>query len=326
MTMNVLLVLLPVGLLALVSGLCFVGCVLDTTGLPPEFQTYQDTDVLANPNCIAFWPLNEGSGPLAEDTKGKMLNNEHDGTYHSVLNPGSAGQYPCPTFMNGGAKSAACTGQLTLGAANSGIVNGDFVGDAHSTAMQTDGAYVEIAANNVTTPANAFTAEAWISPGWDASDSDAFHTFLDFRSVDAAGAISGFAMLVNDQGQVQGAVGRGAAGQMIATGASITLEATAYVVLTFDGATATVFVNGTPNPAGAASLQAGQNYVPNTTGRQVIGAGAPWAANRTDQTADLFFPAFPFKGTIQDVAIYSAVLSDETILIHNMNGNGQKAG
>ena len=89
MTSNLLLMLLPVALLFVVSGLCFVGCALNTKGVPPDFTTYQDSDVLANPNCIAFWPLNEGSGTLAEDTKGKQLGNEHDGTYHDKVNPGS---------------------------------------------------------------------------------------------------------------------------------------------------------------------------------------------------------------------------------------------
>jgi hypothetical protein len=70
------------------------------------------------------------------------------------------------------------------------------------------------------------------------------------------------------------------------------------------------------------SLVSGESYVPNTTSRQVIGAGAPWAPNRTDQTPSLFFPAFPFNGNIQDVAIYSKALDDVTILNHHTNGTG----
>jgi hypothetical protein len=317
-----LLAILSLGLLAVVSGLCFVGCALDTKGHPPDFTNYQDV-ILLHPNCVAFWPLNEGSGTLAEDVRGKQLGSEHDGTYFDKSHPGAPGQYPCPSFTNSGFRSAACTGTLSLN--KFGIVIGDFSGDAQSTAMETDGAYVEIAPNNVTTPANAFSVEAWISPGWDPSDSDAVHTFLDFRAVDATGAVSGFAMSVDGNGNVIGLIGRGTPDLLNPVGLPVTLGMAAYVVMTFDGKNATIFVNGIPNPSGLVSLNNGESYVPNTTGRQVIGAGAPSASNRTDQTASLFFPAFPFKGTIQDVAIYNAALSQEAILVHNANGNGENA-
>src|SRR4051794_33207369 len=156
---NWFLVLLPVGLLAIVSGLCFVGCVLNTHGTL-EFSTYSSDDVLANPDCVAFWPLNEpgstimqGSDRLAIDAMGKQLNDPHNGTYTDFLFPEVPGEYSCPSFVDSGARSAACSGALTLGAP--GIVLGDWVGNVQSTAMQTDGAYVEIAPNDVTTPADA---------------------------------------------------------------------------------------------------------------------------------------------------------------------------
>jgi hypothetical protein len=91
--------------------------------------------------------------------------------------------------------------------------------------------------------------------------------------------------------------------------------------MTFDGTTAALFLNG--SFSSQQSVQTG-SYVQNTTGRQVIGAGGPWAKNRSDQTPSLFFPGFPFKGKIQDVAIYSKPLDAGTILLHNTHGLGNK--
>ena len=57
-----LLVFVPVALLALIGTFCFVGCVFPTGGLPsPPFTTYSDTDVIGNPDCVAYWPLNDSS-------------------------------------------------------------------------------------------------------------------------------------------------------------------------------------------------------------------------------------------------------------------------
>jgi len=307
--------LLPIALLALVGGLCFVGCSFDTHGIPPDFTTYSSDDIVPNPDCVAYWKLDD-EGPMAIDSKGG-----HDGTYFKMGD--LPGQFPCPTFMNGGFRSAACTGSLKEAQANSGIVIGDFEGGSggsQAPCIETDGAYVEIAANNVTTPPNQFSVEAWVRPGWDPSDSDAVHTFLDFRFFDGTG-FSGFSLAVNGQGLLQGAVGLGAAGELIVAGGPVPLQQTSHVVMTFDGTTAALFLNGMFSSQ--QSIQSG-TYVPNTMGRQTLGAGAPWAPNRSDQTPSLFFPAFPYKGKIQDVAIYSKPLDAGTIQLHNTHGLGNK--
>jgi len=315
MTTNLLLMLLPVGLLLIVSGLCFVGCVLDVSGLPPDFTTYSATDIIPNIDCVAYWRLDDEGG-TAHDSKGG-----NEGQY--IDKTAMPAQFPSPSYTAGGFRSAAAAVTLTLAQSGSRIVNGDSeTGGSQAPAMQTDGAYVLIAANGVTKPAGAFSAEAWIKTGWDASDSDAVHTFLDFRNVDAAGAISGFAMLVDNQGQLGALVGRGAAGELNVTGSAVPLQTPAHVVLTFENGTASLFVNG--SPAGQSPLNPGESYVPNTTGQQSIGAGAPFAPPRTDQTAALFFPAFPFKGSIQDVAIYKIALSPKTIMDHFTHGSGNK--
>src|SRR6202035_2259261 len=59
-----LVVLLPVILFGIVSLLCFVGCVLNTHGLPPSFTQYSTTTVLGNPAVVAYWPLNDANDTL----------------------------------------------------------------------------------------------------------------------------------------------------------------------------------------------------------------------------------------------------------------------
>jgi len=313
---NWILVLLPVALLALVSGLCFIGCTFNTHGLPPDFTTYSTDDIVPNPNCVAYWKLDD-EGPIAMDSKGG-----NNGAYFKVGD--LPGQFPSPQYTDGGFKSAACTGSLKQAQANSGIVIGDFEGGSSGSqapCIEIDGAYVQIEANNVTTPAGQFSIEAWVRPEWDQTDFDAVHTFLDFRSFDGT-AFGGFSLAVNDQGLLQGAVGLGAGGELIVTGGPVPVQQTSHVVMTFDGAVAALFLNGmfsAQQPVQGAGM-----YMPNGTGRQAIGAGAPWAPNRTDQTPSLLFPAFPFKGKIQDVAIYSKPLDAGTIQLHNTHGLGNK--
>jgi hypothetical protein len=311
-----MLMLLPIGLLLVVSGLCFVGCVLDTHGIPPDFTSYSDDDVIGNPNCVAYWRLND-EGPMALDSKGS-----NNGTYFSKDQPANPNQFPSPNYFQGSFRSALAPGKLTVGAP--GIVSGDFVGGPNGSlagCMLTDGAYVEIGANSITTPPNAFTVEAWISPGWDAADADAVHTFLDFRARDpATGAITGFAMSIDGQGQLNGLIGLGTPSGFQIVGGAVPLQTSNHVVLTLENNMASLFVNGT----NTAQMSLPQSYVPNTTARQAIGAGAPFADNRKDQTPDLFFPAFPFNGSIQDVAIYQIALDPITIANHHTNGQGNK--
>jgi len=115
-------------------------------------------------------------------------------------------------------------------------------------------------------------------------------------------------------------IGLGAGGLMKVPGGQASLSDVTHVVLTCDGTAATLFINGMPNPTQQAP--AGMSFVRNTTGRQCIGAGGPFFADRVDQTPATFFPAFPFNGTIQDVAIYVTELDASTITVHLQNGIG----
>jgi hypothetical protein len=47
--------LVPIGMLAVVWSLCFVGCFLQTSGLA---QPYSNT-ILAEPSLFDYWPLSD---------------------------------------------------------------------------------------------------------------------------------------------------------------------------------------------------------------------------------------------------------------------------
>lgn len=315
-----LLVVAPVALLVIVSSVCFVGCVLNTHGIPPDFTTYSDTDVLGNPDCVAYWPLSEPKGSTtAIDTRGKQLGNEHDGTYINSAN--SPTLYPCPSFTVGGNSSASAPGDMTLGTA--GLLVGDAIQPGNdfnftTTAMNVNGGCVSVPANDVTNPP-AFSVEAWVNPNWDAPGSirTVVNSFSQNGSVEG-----GFSLFANESNAWEAELFFGTPTPLTVTGGTVTAGSTAYLVLTYDGVQAILYVNGVqsafqPTPAGA-------TFLPNTTSPLTIGAAGGNLPNRTMPTDQLFFPCFPFNGTIQSVAIYQIALDPITVETHFTNGNGSQ--
>ena len=72
--------LLPIGLLAVVWSLCFVGACLPVSGLPGGPATPYSNLILGEQGLIAYWPLSDAPGSTqAKDITG----NGHDGTYTS---------------------------------------------------------------------------------------------------------------------------------------------------------------------------------------------------------------------------------------------------
>lgn len=327
-----LLVLVPVALLVLISGFCFVGCVLDTHGTgvgepPPDkpFTQYSDTDVL--PTAIAYWPLSEPAVTLNMNPAiAKDVVGGHDGKYvnkDNFLNtfPNTA-LYPCPGFqLQPGTNSAEAFGGQVLGAP--GIVPGDAVQPQNdpavlTTAMFVEGGFVTVPASSAINPP-VFSAECWLRPEWKA-DSPAIRIFLDSR--DASAAPAGFALWVNQSNQWEAWFGVGAGGFFQVNGGAAELGFIAHVVLTFDGTNAAIFINGAKTSS-AASVPPGAQFTPNTTVDLVIGVGGPWLPDRLQPTDQLAFPVFPFLGTIQDVALYDTVLTDADILKHFNDGSGK---
>jgi hypothetical protein len=323
-----LLLFVPVALLVLVSGFCFVGCVLDTSGIPggppPPFTDYSKADVIGNPSVVAYWPLSEPSDvatkPVASAIAKDFVGN-NDGNYTHKGN--APDLFPCPGFqIAAGVDTAAAVGSITLGAV--GIVKGDAeqppaTPPVLKTGMQTDGAFVTVPLNAVVNPAPPFTVECWARPEWDAAAGPAFRMVVDSRDT-AGGAFTGFCIDVNEDGNWEAELGIvGASGFATVTGDKAALSTVTYVALTVDITnTAKIFLNG--NAIGQKAL--GAAFAANKTQPLIIGAGLRWLPLRTAGGPNASFPLVPFKGTIQDVAIYDDVLDDATIMKHFNNGMG----
>ncbi len=330
-----LLVLLPVALLFIVSGLCFVGCILNTEGYgfgdpKPDPETrppskYSDTDVIGNKNSVAYWPLSEPSPPddsvklTADDAVGT-----NDGEYKHKSNAGNL-YFPCPIFpiVPGVIDSAPALGSLSLGTES--IVPGDSVQPGNdpnilTTGMQVNGAFVTVPAASAINPP-VFTVEAWVRPEWDEAEV-ASRAIVTSQSSDAG--THGFILWVNNAGNFQAIINDGtSSGSATVTAGKATPNTITHLVLTFDGANASIFTDGALS-GGPSPLPAGSSYSPNTTEPLIIGAGFGYLDDRVSGMPASAFPLVPFNGTIQNVAIYNAVLDASVIMTHFNHGNAKE--
>ena len=345
-----LVVLLPILLLGIVSVFCFVGCVLQTHGIP--FTEYSNLTVLGDPAIAAYWPLDEAMGSLvAHEHVTNFPNSPLNGKYvdpdNAPLPPPTPGtvypwpEVPVPNPPGPDALSAAAPGVLNLG--QPGLVTGDAKQPGNdptvlTTCMMVNGGYVQVPFDPKWNP-SSFTVEAWVQVGWQASDKMAWRAVLDGRAQDPTGG-KGFAIIAkvnDDQSGYHWAVIVGN-GTTTSTGFSflpntdaaplITLlnpnpppetppAAPVYLAVTYDAVsmTLTLFVDGE-----LSAQQKPQPFVANTSSPLYIGAGVPYSPNRQTALSTSGGPLFPFNGLIQDVAIYNAALSTTDIQDHFKNG------
>jgi hypothetical protein len=336
-----LIVLIPVIMLGIVGMFCFVGCWLPVSGLPggptPPFTSYTGT-AIQNKNCIAYWPLKEGPHSV---TAAELIS-QSDGNYidqntvpANTIYPWP--QYPVPNGANPDVISAAAPGDITLGSPT--IVTGDvdlLPNDPVAPAcMVVNGCYVEVPWNDKFIPKTTFSVEAWVRVDWTASDTHAWRMVLDMR--EQSPSTTGFAIYAKAADDPSGGylwaaiLGNGTPAFTFLDGteATITLKeegasmgTVAYLALTYDGKTLTLFVNGDQHG------QIPSAYASNAAQVLWIGAGSPYSLRRPqpagpDPTHPTpASPLFPFVGAIQDVAIYKTVLDPGTIITHFHNGNG----
>ena len=335
-----LVVLLPVILFGIVSLLCFVGCVLNTHGLPPSFTQYSTTTVLGNPAVVAYWPLNDANDTLpAAD----LAPNPDNGQYIDQTTLPAI--YPWPAFNINNSPSpdiisAAAPGTISF--AQPGIVPGDFGtnnDDSNSSAATTclvvNGCYVNVPLVSKISSLTSFTLEAWVRVDWDQNAPHAWRAVLDARDINPG---TGFAIIATADDNAPGVYhwmgvigngGMGAPGFTLAVSADppITLKdpssgtaTTYYLAVTYDGPSQTLILYVDGLQSGPAITSA--VYVPNTTKPLWIGAGVPYVPLRPQAPGAVAGPLFPFVGAIQDVAIYSKALGPDVILTHLHNGSG----
>jgi hypothetical protein len=324
-----LLVVVPVVLLLLIGTFCFVGCTLDTSGLGLGFVQYSDLDVILNPDCVAYWQLRDSPGQTtALDVVGKAKDNPHNGTYKSVAStdPMVQALFPCVAGeVNPTTHSAFAPGTVTLNA--EGIVIGDTEiphdpkNPISTPCVKFDGGFVTVPANATCNP-SVFTIECWARREWPDSDGPAHRMVCDSRD-SAGGVLSGYGLWVNDNGNWEAILGASSnASFTLITGGLAKLDANTHLVLTYDGEFASLFIDG--DRVGVATQVLG--FTQNTTQPLTFGVGLARLPPRTSPADFLFFPLFPFKGRIQDIAIYKTVLDDTTIKNHSEHGNGKATG
>jgi len=136
---------------------------------------------------------------------------------------------------------------------------------------------------------------------------------------------TGFGLFATEDNYWMAVFGTGAGGLVsirpsTLSNQTINLGTTMFLVLTFDGTTATLYVN----PADTT-----MNYVQGTvSGFVPLPTPTPMyiGAARPNVQPPPPSPGFPFSGFIQDVAIYNTVLDAMTIQTHYLNGNGMSMG
>jgi hypothetical protein len=304
--------LIPIGLLAIAWSLCFVGCVLSTSGTAIPYSN----TILGEASLVAYWPLGDPEGPQALDLTG----HGHAGTY--TVPPAY------PTFPQ---SVQIATPALNLHQAS--IVSGDIISSSGQVnknlfagCADFEGGYVSIPWSTQNSPTlTEFTLEAWIKPNW---------TGTGFIRVVFGAFVNntGIVIHINQSNQWQFTIGTGAAATVVNTMVPVDLTSTTYVAVTCDKDTnISLWINPQsqsdmakppPPPPTWPASPTPTGYVPADPTQLLaifIGAGANDQALRT-QDGGTGAPLFPFQGRIQDVALYDTPLDGGTLMDHFANG------
>jgi len=313
--------LVPIGMLAVVWSLCFVGACFPTGGLPPD--PYSNI-VIAESSLLAYWPLNDAmgaappppfppppQGSTSIGTAGDFSGNGHIGSY--LLPP------PYPTNPPKG--SAPIPGVPVVNLQESSIVPGD-VSNATANDKLTNPASVDFEGGYVSIPwstqkppkLDQFTLEAWIQPHWSGTPGFLWVVFSAFINN------TGFRVLINDQNQLEVVIGNGTANPATPSLSTVIDPTTVtYIAVTCDlSGTVTLVAGGADNTSTAPEMFPGTGYVPVDPTQQVtyfIGAGENDQPLRTQSGVE-GAPEFPFQGQIQSVALYGTALGTNDLQSH----------
>lgn len=291
-----LIALIPLVLLGLVGTLCFVGC-----GYPDfQFGTPYESTILATPNVVAYWPLDDDKGSaIAADIAPKQAPlTAFNGKYTGSVEPGQTAIVPKDqegsAFFNGG------------------FVNVDFHQELNTS---------------------SFTVEAWVQPGWVSTDAPAIRGVVVSTNTPAG---AGYAMIANvDNATMQNfwaaQVGTGSgnfqqvqADQPITLSTTNTATNTTFLAMTFDALSQalTLYVGLADMPLSQKAISLGSLMPPATflaeQGKPPMSTATPLfiGSGRPDLPGGMF----PFDGFIQDVAYYSSALTFETLKQHFQAG------
>ena len=314
-----LLVMAPFVLLAIVSSLCFVGCFLNTRGNDvgeepgPVFKYSEDTVLAEGDRLLAFWRLNEGSGPTADNAASSGVVAD--------------GEYKSESFDADPIANSAEVLSPTLNFGQPGILSGDLqspftAGSTRQPCIYVEGGYVSVKWSPVIAPSEAdgFTIEAWVHPGWGGKDLEFDRAVVG--SVESVGGYRGFGILAgkksaSEEQTWKAFVGNGTDVTYV-TGAVIDdLDKIYHLVATYKPGEPgkpgelTLYVNGGPSAMSATYVPTTGVGAPDIPSRLYIGAGGTHA----------LVPKIPFVGKIQCVALYRGAFSDADVQKHLNDGN-----
>ena len=288
------LILAPLALLGIVVLFRFVGCTLDRSGLLEEAVGWDyDGTVLSHANLAGYWRLGEAAGTTANDETGA-----NNGTYESAT-----------LAEDAAALSPAAPGVTTLGA------TGMIVSDAVHTSVHVDGGYVEVPFAAALNTAQ-FSIEIWAAADWDPAETVGasaapYRCLMASREVSGGpgGSPRGFTLYAGPDNTIPGDttfrwqiwVGTGVAGSdwVRLVGPAVEFGTPTHLAATYDGTTLKLYVNGSEDEAGTPDESTATGYSPNTSSPLYIGMGAPEAPA----------PLYPFKGRLQEAAVYNAALT-----------------
>jgi hypothetical protein len=319
--------LTPLAVLAVLAIFRFVGCnqIFD---LDETFLEGYVSDVSGETGLVSYWRLQEDhnaepesptadntpvSGGTARDEKGVNA-----GTYKVIRLPA-----PSP-FID----SPTADGTLTLQAA--GLLDQGFDSTTNRS-VNVDGGYVEIPF----APAlqlTSFSIEALVSPEWSEAESGLFRTVIAFHQGQTVGAF-GFALYAGPEDPVvrtgpavwQIWLGDGASFHQVpfnhGSKPLVQFNRTNYLAITYNDSTKLLNLynfsaegemdNGPFNPVSELPVVYQANTDPTTNFLIGIDRTPP------NSTVPL---AWPFKGRIQEVAVYDRALSLQRIISHIGSG------
>jgi hypothetical protein len=314
--------LLPIGLLAVVWSVCFVGCHLPTSG---ESTPFSDL-VLMEQSLLAYWPLNDGPGspppmppfpPTPTGSTSIGTANDLSGKNH----PGSYLKPPIYPTLAGSAGPMQMPNGPVVNLQAGSIVPGDAGSSTNSSPNSADfeGGYVSIPWSSPT-KLNDFTLEAWIQPNPNGLglgfDEVVFSAFT--------AANTGFRVILNTMNQLAVVIGDGTPNpQSPSLSTAIDPTTITYIAVTCQSSNFTLFAAGIDGPATQPQLIGSFPYMaadPTQPATYFIGAGDNAQALRM-QDGVMGAPEFPFLGQIQSVALYSSALSNPDLQNHFSDGS-----
>lgn len=295
--MNVSLFLAaPVLVLLVVLLLGFTGCELPTQGTGPNPILYYYL-ITGTPGLVAYYRLGEPDGSTYAYDSSAVVGS---GVYWPQQQPQPLASFdptdPVSQTPSGWpATSPEAGGTIHLG--QPGLLSGD----PDATSMQVDGGWVSVVHDDAMNPPAdpGFTIEAYVVPEWDEPEPDVERAVI--TSLDTSTGITGFALLKNSEDRWAARIGTGdeSGPYVAASSTTIQFHSPVHLCATYDGNVLTLYVDGTQ----AGTVTPPDPYVPNASARLYIGIRDAAATGNY----------YPFKGRMQEVAIYNRPLTLDEI-------------